>query len=128
MSDILIKLLKEAPNLNTLYNEEEEWRNVSDHLIANGVIVPTCKMGSDIYHITDSTMQEMQVAYGVFSKKGITMSANCKDEYFECESNCDFEGKTCGIGFDERDIGKTVFLTKEDAKKALAERIKNADL
>lgn len=87
---------------------------LADHLLSNGVIVPPCKVGDTVY---------------------FPMETNG-----ECEPYVDVGTVFC-IGFDERhtmwisaryesglkyyhtsdDFGKTVFLTREDAEKALRE-------
>ena len=70
--------------------------DLADYLIANGVIVPPCKVGDSVYQ-TD----------GVRIYKGTII-------------NVVYE--TYGIAFDERAIGKSIFLTREEAEKALMER------
>lgn len=87
---------------------------IADYLLANGVIVPPCKIGQTVY---------------------FPMETNG-----ECEPYVDVGTVFC-IGFDERhtmwisaryesglkyyhtsdDFGKTVFLTREEAEKALKE-------
>lgn len=94
----------------------------ADYLLANGVIVPPCKVGDDVYYIIDGKIQALSVKYGTFVGNNITMSAKCKDESDMCEAGCWLDGKTCGIGFDYSHIGKTIFLTKEEAEQALKER------
>ena len=109
---------------------------IADVLLANGVIVPPCKVGTTVYVIEP-------LWYGVF---GDDENKCRKCEHF-------YEGgmgdhPDCGLGKnccyhiveEEADLrslvdwiipnrftekiawGKTVFLTREDAEKALAER------
>jgi hypothetical protein len=111
MRDRLIDLLKNSPQLNVLYGDDNEWEEAADHLLAAGVIVPPVELGS-----------RRKIYYPV---KGTTIV---------------YETKVYGIGVDEdgdivinpteypekviemRGVGKTVFLTKEEAERALAER------
>lgn len=97
---------------------------IADYLLTNGVIVPPCKVGDEVHYIIDGKIQALRVDYGTFGEIDLTMSARCKDEADMCEAGCWWDGKTCGIGFGYSHIGKTVFLTREEAEKALAERSK----
>ena len=92
---------------------------IADYLLGSGVIVPPCKVGDEVYYIIDDKIQALRVGYGTFGKVDLTMSARCKDESDMCEVSCWLDGKTCGIGFDYSHIGKTVFLTREEAERAL---------
>jgi hypothetical protein len=81
---------------------------VADYLLANGVIVPPCKVGDDIYWI-DSDTNEIKCA-----KKDI--KAVC---YY---GNNDFKIITQDESSPE-DIGtQWCYLTKEEAENALKER------
>lgn len=91
-----------------------EWKNstidtfplefITDYLLANGVIVPPCKVGDKLYIITSVSQEIVEsvvigawLADGVFSLltiHGTVMSDN---------------------------LGKTIFLTKEEAEQALKE-------
>ena len=73
---------------------------LADHLIANGVIVISCGVGDTVYQTDGISVYELEVFY-VSLRKG--------KPYYETES----------IDFDDDAIGKTVFLTREEAEKAL---------
>ena len=92
--------------------------NIADHLLANGVIVPPCKVGDTVYYTERNTLQEMRVEYGIL-QNGFTMTAKCLDKCDMCTIFCDPKKKACGVVFDYNVIGKTVFLTKEEAERAL---------
>ena len=63
----------------------------------NGVIVPPCKVGDTVYQIdTAGNIYESKIIKTIYD--------------------------TYGIAFDERAIGKSIFLTREEVEKALAER------
>ena len=106
----LIELMKNAPLLNVLYGDEEEWKIAAEYLLANGVIVPPCKVGDKMYF------------------DGKYFAGHCKGEIMErtvdiietTVSNT-FRGEI-DVQFDFKDFGKTVFLSREDAEKALEER------
>ena len=110
MRDRLIELLKRADKyasgVCTDYDEAQEV--CADFLLAEGVIVPPCKVGDTVWIAGEYR--------GVYS-------ATVRTFFF---SHCDVEmirTTKCDIPFS--DFGKTVFLTREEAEKALAERSKN---
>jgi hypothetical protein len=78
----------------------------ADRLIENGIIAPPCKVGDTVYIISDYTNEILsRLIIGIIIKK---------DGYgfiFDTQSS-----------WSDTDIGKTVFLTREEAEKALAER------
>lgn len=111
---------------------EIKWQNstrsfsqvCADHLIENGVIVPPCKVGDTVYIknrpliISFLHIEENNISFVIQFDCG-----NCDtcpfyedDVSFEGEHDC----KTMGyIEFTEEDIGKTVFLTREEAEQKL---------
>ena len=91
---------------------------IADYLLANGVIVPLCKVGDKVYKITRNKVKECEVVF-------IGISADEKCSYFNFVENYT-DGtfyKSYSMVFDV--IGKTVFLTKEEAEKKLKELGKN---
>lgn len=88
--------------------------NVADYLIANGVIVPPCKVGDKVYFIIqDECANEKKYIVSQrindVSTRGLFVSTSTLEE------NCgDFEPYS--------EMCKTVFLTKEEAENALKER------
>ena len=78
---------------------------IVDHLLANGVIVPPCKVGDTVYVCFSRTrVIECKVAQIIIEHiEEIGMSFICYG----------------GMRFDMRHWGKTVFLTREEAEKAL---------
>ena len=99
----------------TDYNEAIK-ANV-DYLLANGVIVPPCKVGMTLYFLYNNPYAD---------KPDLTPRIyKTNDWYFEVDK--------AGIAINTSDIhsfnkvydyvlGKTVFLTREEAEKALKER------
>lgn len=82
--------------------------DIADHLIANGVIVPPCNVGDKVYF--DTYLHGDSV--GVQSHK-------VKNVKYVITT----EPSKGGIGAEIPDyaFGKTVFLTREEAEKALKE-------
>lgn len=83
---------------------------VADHLLANGVIVPPCKVGDTVWFNTFK--KNATVCVGIQPHK-----VDRVDVLFVCDTKNLIDTK-----IPNWQIGKTVFLTKEDAEKALAER------
>ena len=89
---------------------------VADYLLDNGVIVPPCKQRDTIYDISEFIDG--------------TPAPEMYEIYVDCISlESDETGKTIfyidGFEYYYEDFGKTVFLTREEAEKALAERSLN---
>lgn len=82
---------------------------IADYLLANGVIVPPCKVGDKVYVPSGDEefdwVDEYKVKYFYCSSKGIDRL------YIECG--------TMGNNFRPKDINKTVFFTREEAERAL---------
>ena len=105
----LIELLENAP---AAPNGERNVASIADHLLENGIIVPPCKVGDTLYSIVEGIDQIFvgEVYEGFFGRYGIAFRSTRKGYL--------------ALSFTEEDIGKTVFLSREEAEKALAERIK----
>lgn len=97
--DRLIELLREARE-RYIYTDEQ-----ADHLLANGVIVPPCKAGDTVYQ-TD----------------GVRIYESCITEIDIFSFVTVFY--TDGVAFGEEAIGKSIFLTREEAEAKLKEREK----
>ena len=88
-----------------------------DHLLDNGVIVPPCKIGDTVYY----------PAFGidrVLLYKVISIKLNSKGLYVVCENHLSKSQMTHRA----TQIGKTIFLTKEEAERALAEKRKENEI
>ena len=76
-----------------------------DYLLANGIVALSVNIGETVYYIfCNSSILELKVA-------SIEIALI---ETFRIVFRC-----YGGVGFYERDIGTTVFLTKEEAERAL---------
>lgn len=99
----LIELLDECRGIEGIGMELVEKH--ADLLLANGVIVPPCKVGDTVYVCFSRTrVIECKVAQIIIEHiEEIGMSFICYG----------------GMRFDMRHWGKTVFLTREEAERAL---------
>ena len=91
--------------------ELEDCERIADYLLANGVIVPPCKVGDMVYlfYPVRKGIYEAFVDEISLSKKSNFIVT--RDLYFNRRQAVFFE-----------QFGKTVFLTKEEAENALKER------
>ena len=85
---------------------------IADHLLANGVIVPPCKVGDKVYFVCFDEDCEKFIDKG----RAYAISQNENTLWFSVRY-------LSGLRYDHTssDFGKTVFLSREDAEKALEE-------
>ena len=94
----------------------ELWADdIADYLLENGVIVPPCKVGDMVYVIIDID----NPARRMLECKVISISMEETGMHFQFQTVKKYLYRYGNFNID--DIGKTVFLTKEQAEKALAE-------
>lgn len=93
------------------------YADVADHLLANGVIVPPCKVGDMLYYPFVALDVEGKEYGEMASGEAVSFS---KDNLQEWVYSRYGNGLTMWHTFD--DFGKTVFLSREEAEKALKER------
>ena len=101
----LVELIQDCPIQSRTLGDifyKSVIEKIADHLLASGVIVPPVKVGQTVYHLGYSfKVEEIEILQdNIFYRCGNTGT----DDY---------------MAFCESDIGKTVFLTKEEAEKAL---------
>ena len=110
------KLIDLLQNVPADYEGNRGVGTIADYLLKNGVIVPVVAIGTTVYEIR-------QKGIGFSNRKydsGITTQKQLK--------NAIFDGKTLYIQSklyaksDNVRLGKTVFMTREEAEKALEER------
>ena len=120
--DRLIEFLHIAPLEYAKREKTDERMFVefyADYLLANGVIVPPCKVGDTVYKISRNKVKECKVVF-----MGISADEKCSHfNFVENYADGTFY-KSYSMVFDV--IGKTVFLTKEEAEQALKERENHA--
>lgn len=108
----LIEIIGKPINI---LDSDDLYGAIADHLLENGVIVPPVNIDDYVYQYNDILKEihgyriEEVIYYGkIFNYK------------FSYQAICQTHGIV--IRFSESEIGKTVFLTREEAEKALAER------
>lgn len=87
---------------------------IADYLLANGVIVPPLKMGYRVWIIDWCYEINCYEVSSVRYREDRSEKRFSYDALMVDKNNAD-------IGFDDSDIGKTVFLTKEEAEAKLKE-------
>lgn len=115
MRDRLIELLGAFPVWHSTLKDTwmpEAVDRLADHLLANGVIVPPVKIGQTVYRIRGN-FGDIKIHEGFVHS--IIVEADKMWFYVYGHP----------LHFTEDDLGKTVFLTKEQAEKALAEEALN---
>lgn len=92
---------------------------IADGLIDSGVILPPCKVGDVVYVVKPyfSFIQEYQVR-GYHLGEFPTLNGHKRKSYLICYHKASSALKHLPID----EIGKTVFLSKEEAEKTLKKR------
>lgn len=94
------------------YNDDDCFKHctgkMADFLLANGVIVPRVKVGQTVWYVSKCAKRVMQIEVISYEIYG-----NGEEEF-----GCRGENFT-PTRFKTEAIGKTVFLTREEAEKAL---------
>lgn len=123
----LIELIMNTPKIPVMMNGRAQGRtyqtarNIADHLLANGVIVLPCKVGQTVY-----------VPWRYGGGRGVAVVRVEEIKFYDSqmhymflidmESDNECFNQLFGGWKIEQSIGKTVFLTREEAEKALEER------
>lgn len=116
MRDRLVELIKKEMCITTVFNGEfiEATANieeVADCLLANGVVALPCKVGDMVYFVFEDDVTEegkyiSKQQINDVSTKGIFVSDSLTEE-------------NCGIFIPFSDLGKTAFISEEEAERAL---------
>ena len=124
----LIKLIRKGVGYYFTESTEppiEEY--LADYLLANGVIVPPCKVGDTMWVVWSYTKSQKQKVYPAkvyalrYDDKKNSMRV-CVEGTFKMDKYDGYYYRDYRGTFSWQNVGKTVFLTKEEAEKALAER------
>ena len=107
------------------YDIAEEF---ADFLIEQGVIVPPCKVGDTVYSLREASCEDINEVHAVCEHYGFgTDDRICT---LEKPQKCPYRYRIFKRLVTEYNLlslarvwGKTVFLTKEEAERALAERM-----
>ena len=120
MRSKLIDILKNKPYGYSTYEE------FADHLIANGWIRLPCKIGDTVYELKANGRIVKGIVQSIHqnlvgNEQGRWIVTSWFDNYYADSKKAVFE---CGSHLYSpfEDFGKTVFLTKEEAEKALKEK------
>ena len=116
MRDRLIELLDECRGIEGVGMELIEKK--ADHLLANGVIVPPCKVGHKVFYFFETCDEQGKENTRI--SEGVVVSFSLQEEGLWAYVR--YKGGLTYWHIVEKDFGKTVFLTREDAEAALAER------
>lgn len=113
----LIELLKKAFEfyIDDPYCIPDEGE-FADHLLANGVIVPPCKVGDKTFLLLEKIMG----GYDIVESQCVRICDNGYGKVYSMDIDCVEIDHTLECRLD--DFGVWVFLTKEDAEQALKER------
>ena len=122
MRDRLIELLDKKISIVELVDSDEVWTikkiaELADYLLKNGVIVPPCKVGDKIYAHWNCGKHGKSISEFVVTHIDIDYLPDIEVAY---KSQTSLSGTYHFAKLS--DFGKTVFLTREEAEKALAER------
>jgi hypothetical protein len=109
----LVDLIGNAPigvNGITLLDKHEPKviEEVADYLIANGVVVPPCKVGDTVYEIVHGVVGETEAVGFIVCQDGAILLIT--KHFFPLS----------------REIGESVFLTREELEAKLKESENNA--
>jgi hypothetical protein len=105
MKDRLIELLDII-----IQPGEKTMGDIADYLLSNGVIVPPCKVGDTVYFLCRD--QETYEWY-ICEKEVYSITVYDNSTHIYVSPICSFI---------EMEIGYRLFLTREEAEKALKER------
>ena len=123
----LIELIRNAPKTDTVYGDIRlkdpvpTLQTIADHCLSNGVIVPPCKVGQWVYVPWHWEGQQAVAMVKVEEIKFYDSQMHYMF-YIDMESDDDAFNLAFGGWKIGDSVGKTVFLTKEEAEKALKER------
>lgn len=103
MKDKLVQIIKSVPITEKAY--EEYISDIAEKIIDEGVILPPCKVGEKIY----------VVRFGKCEEHIVEKIEQCRDIL-----HIAFGWRNMGYEWiSAKEFGKTVFLTREKAEKAL---------
>lgn len=116
MKNRLFELIYESDYINLVSDASVE--GLADFLLENGVIVLPCKVGDKFYRVETYCTEG-----GYWEEPRRPYSSTCED----CCEECDGEKRIVEYTFNsakqilelEKSFGSFVFLTKEEAEKAL---------
>ena len=126
MRDRLVDLILECRTYTPEYEPQARLHAeyLANHLLNNGVIVPPVKVGDTVYVVDDDLTHG--IAEGVISNLEYNQYTTPK-EWITVESNGSIFGWYEKKHRIDRVLGKTVFLTRAEAEKAVAQMNKEGE-
>lgn len=112
MRDRLIELIAKGSSSlwgKTLHGRKEQLEYLADYLLDNGVVCPPCKVGDTVHCIFEGEIRELKVIS--FS---VLISSAIKHSSIHTTNS-----RGAVLSYEQCDFNKTVFLTKEEAERAL---------
>lgn len=110
----LIKLIINAKRTDPETGSFTEY--LADHLLENGVIVPPVKVGDTVYYIEGAYYRSVNLKVRPIKVTEISQKAS------RSGTNLGWGIIANGIRYKFSSIGKTVFLSRNEAEQALKER------
>ena len=117
MRDRLIELLRTVDNMRLMRKGFSECAN---YLLANGVIVPPCKVEDTVYCINTFSVKDPRINICEVDSLHITSGKNHRGHRkpsYALVRDKNMRNLSTRVYFEN--FGKTVFLTKEEAEQAL---------
>lgn len=116
MRDRLVEILEDAEGLPVC----QTFEGFADYLIENGVVVIPCKIGEKLYHTVELLNGERLVVEGIaFGYAATFESGKTKKRIYFWASGDNFTSRHYSCWLEISEFGKTVFLTREEAERAL---------
>lgn len=108
--ELINKARDEYPNIPLVNGCKQDFAVFfADYLLENGVVVPPCKVGTRVYSIALGKVYEWDICSYTVDLEGISFINLAFMEGNNLYSNT----------YSIEDIGKTVFLSREDTERAL---------
>lgn len=118
MKNKLTEIIREVSISKKVYGQYVE--DIAEKLIAEGVIALPCKFGQTVFVVCNTVERiKLEIETCIYETKIDHISIGARGAEFHMLYRC-ITHPDCDW-FIEKDIGKTVFLTREEAEKALAE-------
>lgn len=120
MRDRLIELLLQTETFTSDYSEQarQQAEYKADYLLANGVVVPPVKVGDTVFFVDVICDKIGEEKIGMEIGEVVSFSIQKEGLWAYCR----YESGLTYWHFVEEHFNKKVFLTREEAEKALAER------
>ena len=106
----LIEILQNAPRK---YMGQDD---LADYLIANGVIVPPCKVGDTVWFVDLEWNEEVEYELPFITEGKVESFSMQTDGLWAC---CRYKSGLTFWHLVEKDFGQDVFLSHEEAETAL---------